>query len=137
VLRRKSLPTKTSLSTRKSRRISRFGGNSSGVDGAHDASAAAPDAGAVMKTAEQWKAAIQQQKSVVADLKSHIEKLQDSIRFVEANRYRNGVESNKVQADKQKEVQRLQEQLDGFQKNLENMQESARKAGFGSAVWDR
>jgi len=62
--------------------------------------------------------------------------LQDSIHFVEANRYRNGVEYNKVQAEKQKEAQRLQGRLDEAQKNLEQMQESARKAGFGSSVWD-
>jgi uncharacterized protein YukE len=89
-----------------------------------------------MKSGEQWKAAIQQQKSAVADLKSHIDKVQDSIHFVEANRYRNGVEYNKVQAEKQQEVQRLQSQLDEQKKKLEQMQESARKAGFGSSVWD-
>ena len=101
----------------------------------HDSSAAS-SAGDVMKTGEQWKAAIQQQKNAVADLKNHIDKLQDSIHFVEANRYRNGVEYNKVQAEKQKEAQRLQSRLDELQKNLEQMQESARKAGFGSSVWD-
>jgi len=111
-------------------------GTSSGVDGARDSSAAAADAGNVMKTGEQWKASIQQQKAAVANLKSQIDKLQDSIHFVEANRYRNGVEYNKVQAEKQKEVQRLQGQLSELQKNLEIMQESARKAGFGSSVWD-
>jgi len=41
-----------------------------------------------------------------------------------------------VQAEKQKEAQRLQGQWDEAQKNLEQMQESARKAGFGSSVWD-
>jgi len=110
--------------------------NSFHADGSHDASSAAPPAGDVMKTGEQWKAAIQQQKNAVADLKSHIDKLQDSIHFVEANHYRNGVEYNKVQAEKQKEAQRLQGRLDEAQKNLEQMQESARKAGFGSSVWD-
>jgi uncharacterized protein YukE len=99
-------------------------------------SSATPPAADVMKSGEQWKSAIQQQKNAVADLKSHIDKVQDSIHFVEANRYRNGVEYNKVQAEKQKEVQRLQGQLDELQKNLEHMQESARKAGFGSSVWD-
>ena len=89
-----------------------------------------------MQNGDQWKAAITQQKAAIADLKSHIDKLQDSIHFVEANAYRNGVEYNKVQAHKQQEVQRLQGQLADQQKNLENMQEKARKAGFGSAVWD-
>jgi len=110
--------------------------NSSDVNRSHDAVSAAPAAGDVMQTGEQWKAAIQQQKNAVAYLKSHIDKLQDSIHFVEANRYRNGVEYNKVQAEKQKEAQRLQGQWDEAQKNLEQIQESARKAGFGSSVWD-
>jgi uncharacterized protein YukE len=110
--------------------------NSPDVDGSHDVSSAAPAAGDVMKTGEQWKTAIQQQKNALADLKSHIDKLQDSIHFVEANRYRNGVEYNKVQAEKQKEAQRLQGRLEELQRSLEQMQESARKAGFGSAVWD-
>ncbi len=99
-----------------------------------DSSAAPADA--VMQNGVQWKAAITQQKAAIADLKSHIDKLQDSIHFVEANAYRNGVEYNKIQAQKQQEVQRLQGQLAEQQKNLEKMQETARKAGFGSAVWD-
>lgn len=93
-------------------------------------------AGAVLQDGEHWKAAITQQKAALADLKSHMEKLKDSIHFVEANAYRNGVEYNKIQAHKQEELQRLQSQFDEQQKNLEKMQESARKAGFGSAVWD-
>jgi len=112
------------------------GTSSSLTDGARDGTSAAADAGSVMKTGEQWKAAIQQQKSAVADLKDQIDKLQDSIHFVEANRYRNGVEYNKVQAEKQKEVERLQSQLGELQKNLASMQEAARKAGFASSVWD-
>ena len=90
----------------------------------------------MLQTGDQLKAAIQRQKSAVADLKSHIDKLQDSIHFVEANAYRNGVEYNRAQAEKQQEVQRLQGQLDEQRKNLEQMQETARKAGFGSSVWD-
>jgi hypothetical protein len=112
------------------------GTSSIATDSARDASAAAADAGSVMRTGEQWKGAIQQQKNAVVDLKNRIDKLQDSIHFVEANRYRNGVEYNQVQAERQKEVQRLQSQLAELQKNLESAQESARKAGFGSSVWD-
>jgi predicted RNase H-like nuclease (RuvC/YqgF family) len=104
--------------------------------GPDDAEPSAAPAGAVMENGEKWKAAISQQKAAIADLKNHIDKVQDSIHFVEANAYRNGVEYNKIQAQKQQEVQRLQGQLDEQQKNLEKMQESARKAGFGSSVWD-
>jgi hypothetical protein len=95
-----------------------------------------PPAGAVLQAGDQLKAAILRQKTAVADLKTQIDKVQDSIHFVEANAYRNGVEYNKLQAQKQQEVQRLQGQLEEQKKNLEQMQETARKAGFGSSVWD-
>lgn len=103
-------------------------------EGAHDDSSA--PAGAVLQAGDQLKAAILKQKATIADLKGQIDKLQDSIHFVEANAYRNGVEYNKVQAQKEQEVQRLQGQLEEQKKNLEQMEETARKAGFGSAVWD-
>jgi predicted RNase H-like nuclease (RuvC/YqgF family) len=95
-----------------------------------------PPAGAVLQAGDQLKAAILRQKTAVADLKTQIDKVQDSIHFVEANAYRNGVEYNKLQAQKQQEVQRLQGQLEEQKKNLEQMQETARKTGFGSSVWD-
>jgi hypothetical protein len=104
------------------------------TDAAHDDSSA--PAGAVLQAGDQLKAAILRQKTAVADLKVQIDKVQGSIHFVEANAYRNGVEYNKLQAQKQQEVQRLQGQLEEQRKNLEQMQETARKAGFGSAVWD-
>ena len=102
--------------------------------GAHDDSSAPAEA--VLQAGDQLKAAILRQKTAVVDLKAQIDKVQDSIHFVEANAYRNGVEYNKLQAQKQQEVQRLHGQLEEQKKNLEQMQETARKAGFGSAVWD-
>jgi predicted RNase H-like nuclease (RuvC/YqgF family) len=110
--------------------------DSASSDGPHDEASLPPAAGDVVKSGEQWKAAITQQKEAVDDLANHIEKLNRSIHFVEANAYRNGVEYNKIQAQKQQEVHRLQGQLDEQKRNLEQMQESARKVGFGSAVWD-
>ncbi len=65
-----------------------------------------------------------------------MEKLNDSVHFVEANRYYNGVQYNQYQLKKQQEAQRLQKQLDTEKKALGDAQESARKAGFGSAVYD-
>jgi predicted RNase H-like nuclease (RuvC/YqgF family) len=85
---------------------------------------------------EEWKAKIQEQKSSVASLQSQIDRLNSSIHFVEANRYTNGVQYNQRQAQKQDEVQRMQKQLDEQKKKLEDMQESARKAGLGSSVYD-
>jgi hypothetical protein len=86
--------------------------------------------------AEQWKAAIQAQKNAIQSLQSEIDKLNDSSHFVEANRYSNGVEYNQYQLRKKQEAERLQKQLEAEKKKLEDMQESARKAGFGSAVYD-
>jgi hypothetical protein len=88
------------------------------------------------KTAEQWKSEIEARKTRIAVLQSHVEKLNDSVHFVEANRYYNGVQYNQYQLKKQQEAQRLQKQLDSEKKALGDAQESARKAGFGSAIYD-
>jgi len=88
------------------------------------------------RTAEQWKSGILAQKARIAAMQGQLEKLNDSVHFVEANRYYNGVQYNQYQLKKQQEAQRMQKQLDGEKKTLGNMQESARKAGFGSAVYD-
>jgi predicted RNase H-like nuclease (RuvC/YqgF family) len=88
------------------------------------------------RAGEQWKAKIAAQKNSVAALQNQIDKINSSIHFVEANRYYNGVQYNERQAQKQDEVQRLQKQLDEQKKNLEDMQESARKAGLGSSVYE-
>jgi len=88
------------------------------------------------KTAEQWKAEITVRKARIAGLQNHMDKLNDSVHFVEANRYYNGVQYNQYQLKKQQEAQRLQKQLETEKKALEDAQESARKAGFGSGVYD-
>jgi uncharacterized coiled-coil protein SlyX len=46
------------------------------------------------------------------------------------------VQYNQRQVQKQDEVQRMQKQLDEQKKKLEEMQESARKAGLGSSVYE-
>jgi len=97
---------------------------------------ATPPASNDSHSGEQWKAKIQEQKSSVASLQSQIDRLNSSIHFVEANRYSNGVQYNQRQVQKQDEVQRMQKQLDDQKKKLEDMQESARKAGLGSSVYD-
>ncbi len=88
------------------------------------------------KTAEQWKTEIQARKARIAAIQSQVDKLNNSVHFVEANRYTNGVQYNQYQLKKQQEAQRLQKQLDGEKKQLDDAQESARKAGFGTAVYD-
>jgi len=88
------------------------------------------------KSAEQWKAEIQSQKQSVAALQSQIDKVNSSIHFVEANRYWNGVQYNQRQEQKQEQVERMKAQLAEQQKRLEEMQEGARKDGYGNAVYD-
>ena len=88
------------------------------------------------KTAEQWKAEIEARKAKIAALQSQVDKLNDSVHFVEANRYYNGVQYNQYQLKKQQEAHRLQKQLDTEKEALVDAQESARKDGFGTAVYD-
>jgi hypothetical protein len=88
------------------------------------------------KSAEQWKAEIRARKARIAALQSQVDKLSDSVHFVEANRYYNGVQYNQYQLKKQQEAQRMQKQLDGEKKALGDAQEAARRAGFGSVVYD-
>jgi len=85
---------------------------------------------------EQWKAKIEAQKGSVASLQSQIDKLNSSIRFAGPNCVANCVQYNERQIQKQDEVQRMQKQLDERRKQLEEMQESARKAGLGSSVYE-
>ena len=105
-------------------------------DGPHEEISIRRSATDVTQYGNELKTAIARQKAAIADLKGRIEKLNASIHFVEANAYRNGVEYNKLQAHKQQEVERLQRQLNEQQRDLEQTQETARKAGYGSAVWD-
>lgn len=88
------------------------------------------------QSADQWKSQILAQKNTVATLKAQMDKLNDSIRFVEANAYYNGVQYNQHQAKKQQQVEQMRTQLAEQQKQLETMQEAAKKAGMGSAVYD-
>jgi hypothetical protein len=110
--------------------------SSTSVDSDEHDSTPAPAASNDTHSAEQWKTQIQGQKSSITSLQSQIDKLNSSIHFVEANRYSNGVQYNEHQIKKQDEVQRMQKQLDEQKKQLEDMQESARKAGLGSSVYD-
>ena len=89
-----------------------------------------------LKSADEFKAAIQAQKQNVDLLQKQVDDTKASVHFVEANRYSNGVEHNERQIQKQKEADRLQKQLDEEKSRLQDMQEQARKAGFGSTVYE-
>jgi hypothetical protein len=94
------------------------------------------DANVDKASAERWKAQILSQKNQVANLQREIDDLNESIRFAPANCVENCVGWNERQREKQLRVERMQEQLEEQKKRLDEMQDSARRAGFGSLVYD-
>lgn len=95
-----------------------------------------PHGSTAAETADQWKSAILEQKNQIASMQAQVDKLNGSIRFVEANAYVNGAQYNQYQVKKQQQVANLQTQIAEQKKNLEEMQDAAKKAGMGSAVYD-
>ncbi len=88
------------------------------------------------KSAEQWKAEIAAQKKAVENLQSQIDQVNSSIHFAPGNCVRNCVQHNEHQIEKQDQVQRMQSQLDEQKKRLEEMQDGARKDGYGNSVYE-
>jgi hypothetical protein len=88
------------------------------------------------ESAEEWKAKILAQKTLVQAQQEQVERLRDSIHFVEANRYVNGAQYNEHQRRKQIQLGQMESQLEQQKKKLANMQESALRAGFGNSVYD-
>lgn len=86
--------------------------------------------------AEQLKSRIQAQKSAIASLQSEIADLSESVHFAGGNCVANCVQWNEHQKEKQDQVESMKAQLEEQKKQLENMQESARKQGFGSSVYE-
>jgi predicted RNase H-like nuclease (RuvC/YqgF family) len=87
-------------------------------------------------SAEQWKSLISSRKNMIAAQQAQIDKLNDSIHYVTASLYSNGLQHNENQAQKQQAVERLKQQLEEQKKSLADLQEAARQAGMGSAVYD-
>jgi hypothetical protein len=85
---------------------------------------------------EYWRSQILTQKNQVASLQKEIDDLNESIRFAPPNCVANCVEWNQRQREKQERVERMQAQLEEQKQSLEDMQESARKQGYGSSVYD-
>jgi hypothetical protein len=88
------------------------------------------------KPAEQWRQEIEAQKKSVANLQAEIEQTNSSIHFASGNCVRNCVQYNEQQVQKQDSVQQMQAQLDKQKKKLEDMQEAARKQGYGGSVYE-
>lgn len=91
---------------------------------------------ALKDRAEEVRSQIQAQKSSIADLKQQIDSIGGSIHYAGGNCVANCVQWNEHQKDKQDEVERMKAQLDEQEKHLEEMQDTARKQGFGSSVYD-
>jgi len=88
------------------------------------------------KTAEEWKAEIAAQRTAIANLENRIAKVNSSVRFTQTTQTWNAVRHNERQEQKLDDVQKMQNQLAGEQKRLDEMQESVRQEGFGSSVYD-
>jgi chromosome segregation ATPase len=86
--------------------------------------------------AEQWKSQIQQQKSSISSLQSQIDDLSKSIQYAPPNCVENCQQWNEQQQRKQQQVDSMKSQLEELQHHLEEMQETARKQGFGSNIYD-
>lgn len=107
---------------------------------AHPASSAPADSqadtGDHQAKGENWKSQIVAQKNAVAQLQQEMKSLGDSIHFAGGNCIANCSQWNEHQQQKQQEVDTMKAQLEEQQKALEEMQEAARKEGFGSSVYD-
>ena len=106
-------------------------------DGESHAGSASPSvADGAKLSADEWKTQISAQKDLVSSLQSGIEKLNDSIQFAPGNCLAGCVQWNERQKQKQQEVARARAQLESQKKRLESMQESARKQGYGSSIYN-
>jgi tetrahydromethanopterin S-methyltransferase subunit G len=87
-------------------------------------------------SAEHWKSQILAQEDQIASLQRQVDEINESIRFAPANCVANCVGWNERQREKQQRVERMQAQLEEQKRRLDDMQESARKQGYGSSVYD-
>lgn len=103
------------------------------TDGVPDAP---PSSGDRDARAEQWKNQIQSAKNSIASMEHEIASLSESIHYAGGNCVAHCEQWNERQKEKQDRVETMKAQLEEQKKRLEEMQESARKQGFGSAVYD-
>ena len=86
--------------------------------------------------AEYWTSQIQSVKNYIASLQENIKSLESSIQYAGGNCVANCVQWNERQQQKQQQVENMKAQLEASQKRLEEMQEAARRQGYGSSVYD-
>ena len=97
---------------------------------------APPIYGARKTLADRWRSQIQAQKNAMASLQREINTLSDSIHFPVNCLPNTCAQRNERQLEKETRVETLKHQLEQEQKRLEELQDSARKQGFGSSVYD-
>src|ERR1700692_1845437 len=88
------------------------------------------------QTAEYWKSRIQEQKGQSVSLQRRMDAMNSSIRFSSFDCGANCDVRNQRQRSKQQQVEQLQGQLQEQKRTLEEMQDTARKQGYGSSVYD-
>jgi hypothetical protein len=92
--------------------------------------------GARKTSADQWKSRIQAQKDTIESMRREIASLSASIHFPENCLPRTCAQRNERQLEKENRVEIMNHQLDEQRRRLEELQESARKEGYGSSVYD-
>jgi hypothetical protein len=85
--------------------------------------------------AEQWKFMIQAQKKALVSLQCQIDDLSEFLQHPETC-IADCTQRNERQKEKEVQLESMKTQRDQHQKMLEELQEAARKQGFGSAVYD-
>jgi len=83
-------------------------------------------------SAEEWKARILAQKNLISSTQDKIDELKASIHY---SAYGN-VAWNEYQRQKLQHVERMEAQLNDQKKRLEEMQEAAKRQGYGNSVYD-
>jgi chromosome segregation ATPase len=95
-----------------------------------------PGAGNHEATGEKWKEQILAQKKAIGSLQKEIDEVSNSIHYLGGECVSNCAEWNERQQQKQQQVDSMKAQLEEQQKRLDDMQEDARRQGFGSSVYD-
>jgi chromosome segregation ATPase len=85
---------------------------------------------------EALRSQIASMKDGITSLQSQIDSVNDSIRFTSANCASGCAQWNERQLQKQQQVEQMKAQLEEQKKQLDDLQESARKQGFGSSIYD-
>lgn len=85
---------------------------------------------------DYWTRRILALKDTIASMKSDIDQLSASIQYSPPNCVSGCVEWNEAQQQKQQQVDTMKAQLEEQQKQLQELQEGARKQGYGSSVYD-